>query len=59
MDLQSQVQLQDINSLTCGHYCIFFILLMSRNLNLENIISLFSKEDFISNDLKILKIYLN
>jgi hypothetical protein len=55
----NQVQLQDINSFTCGYYCIFFILLMSRKLNLENINSLFSKEDFISNDLKILNIYLN
>lgn len=43
-------QLQDFDSSACGYYCIYFILLMSREFNLNDIVSLFSKDDFKIND---------
>ena len=46
-------QLQSLFSPMCGYYCIFFILLKSRNWSFSNIIDLFSKIDFNINDFLI------
>ena len=46
-------RLQGSNSSTCGHYCIFFILLKSRNFSLETILDMFSKSNFKLNDFLI------
>lgn len=46
----NEQQIQSISSNKCGYYCIYFILLMSRNLSLNEILSLFCKKDFDFND---------
>ena len=53
----NQIQLQSINSNTCGYYCIYFILLKSRNFELCDIINLFQKQNFNINDFLIKNIY--
>jgi hypothetical protein len=55
---QNTMRLQDINSVTCGYYCVYFVLLMSRGLQLEDILALFEEENFVVNDLKISKLML-
>ena len=50
-------QLQSVFSNTCGYYCIFFILLKSRDLSLHEILNLFSKSNFNINDFYIKNIY--
>ena len=49
----NNTQIQGILSSTCGYYCIYFILLMSRGLCLEDIVKEFNKQDFDLNDFKI------
>ena len=49
----NNTQIQGILSSTCGYYCIYFILLMSRGLCLEHIAKEFNKQDFDLNDFKI------
>jgi hypothetical protein len=44
------MQIQDIDSIACGYYCIYFILLKSRGFSLEHISRLFSESNFILND---------
>ena len=43
-------RLQSFYSATCGYYAIFFILLKSREFNLDQICNLFSKDNFNMND---------
>lgn len=50
-------QLQSFNNFTCGYYCIYFILLMSRNIPIEQIIVDFNLKKFNLNDKKIVNIY--
>jgi len=45
--------LQGMTSVTCGQYCIYFIQLMCRGFNLEEIIKGFSNYDLNDNDFKI------
>ena len=47
-------QIQSVTSSVCGYYCIYFVLLMSRNFTLKEILMFFDKKDFIYNDFKIL-----
>jgi hypothetical protein len=42
--------MQDISSNACGYYCIYFILFKSWGLRLNEIQSLFSRDDFNFND---------
>jgi hypothetical protein len=49
-------QLQSLDSSTCGYFCIYFILLKSRGLDLKTILSLFSKDNFEFNDSLIVNI---
>jgi hypothetical protein len=49
----NQQQLQGIMSSTCGYYCVLFILLVCRNLDLQCILDLFNKKDVDLNDFKI------
>ena len=46
-------RLQGLLSTTCGFYCIYFILLKSREFSLMDIISHFSSFNFELNDFKI------
>jgi hypothetical protein len=55
---QNTMRLQDINSATCGYYCVYFVLLMSRGMLLEDILALFEERNFVVNDLKISKLML-
>jgi hypothetical protein len=50
-------KLQSIFSSTCGYYCIYFILLKSRNLKMCDILNLFNKTDFNINDYIVSKIF--
>ena len=50
-------QLQSFNSVTCGHYCIYFILLKSRRFKLKEILELFDRKNFNLNDFRISHIY--
>ena len=43
-------RLQGLTSSSCGHYCIFFIRLISRGYSLDEIIQYFSKNNFSFND---------
>lgn len=43
-------KLQSVNSEVCGHYCIYFIIAMSRGYDLCSIIDVFSKKNFKFND---------
>jgi hypothetical protein len=52
------MRLQNMNSVTCGYYCVYFILLMSRGLQLADILVLFEDKNFIVNDLRISKLML-
>jgi hypothetical protein len=47
-------QLQALTSTVCGYYCIYFILMKSRDFLLDDILSLFDKKNFDNNDFKIL-----
>jgi hypothetical protein len=49
----SQTRVQDFLTSTCGHYCVYFILLMSRGLKLNDILTLFDDKNFLVNDFKI------
>lgn len=49
-------QLQGLTSETCGFYCIYFIVLMSRGFSLENIVNVFSDKSFSFNDFIVEKI---
>jgi len=49
----NSTQIQSILSSTCGYYCIYFILLMSRGLKLDDIVNEFNKKDFDLNDFRI------
>jgi len=46
----NSIQLQADNSFYCGYYCVYFILLKSRNFSLKEIQQLFSDKDFRFND---------
>jgi len=46
--------LQNLNSYYCGKYCIYFLMLSSRNFKLISIQKLFSKQDTLFND-KLIK----
>ena len=46
-------RLQGELSFTCGHFCIFFILLKSRNFSLQEIVDFFDKKNFCLNDFKV------
>ena len=48
-------QIQGILSVTCGHYCVFFILLMNRGYSLSTILSCFSSKNFDLNDFNTVK----
>jgi hypothetical protein len=50
-------KLQSISAMTCGYYCIYFILLKSRNFTLPKLLELFNKKDYLQNDFKIVNIY--
>jgi hypothetical protein len=50
-------QLQSIFSSTCGYYCIYFILLKSRNFKMCDILNLFNKTNFHINDYIVSKIF--
>jgi hypothetical protein len=50
-------KLQSISSMTCDYYCIYFILLKSRNFTLPKLLELFNKQDYLQNDFKIVNIY--
>lgn len=50
-------QLQSIFSSTCGYYCIYFILLKSRNFKMCDILNLFNKTNFNINDYIVSKIF--
>ena len=45
--------IQDNSSYYCGYYCIYFILLRSRNLEFKFILDLFEKKNLKNNDKKI------
>lgn len=49
-------QLQGRSSYTCGYYCVYFVVLMSRGLCLEKIINVFSEKYFSFNDFMIQKL---
>lgn len=49
-------QLQGLDSSSCGYYCIYFVILKSRGLTLENITSVFSNKNFRFNDILIEKL---
>lgn len=49
----NQDQIQGVLSSTCGYYCVYFILLMSRGFSLFEIVNEFNKKDFDFNDFKI------
>ena len=53
----NNIQLQEMNSSSCGYYCIYYILLKSRFFDLKNIIGLFSKTDFKLNDFLVEHVY--
>ncbi len=46
-------QIQSLTSEFCGYYCVYFILLRSRNIPLETILKLFDTKHFFKNDLRI------
>ena len=46
----NSVQLQSIFSTLCGYYCIYFVLLKSRNIEMFEILNLFNKTNFNIND---------
>jgi hypothetical protein len=50
-------QLQSFSSMACGYYCLYFIMLCCRGLKLNDIVNLFSKNNFNINDLLISFIY--
>jgi hypothetical protein len=52
----NKVKVQHLLSSTCGYYTVFFILLMSRDLDLNEVISFFSSDKFLLNDFKIINI---
>ena len=45
--------IQDNFSDTCGHYCVFFLLLINRGFSLDRIISFFNLKYFDLNDFNI------
>jgi hypothetical protein len=47
---------QNILTSTCGYYSIYFILLMSRGFNVNEILEFFDKDNLLVNDLKIVRI---
>ena len=52
----NQKRVQEHYTATCGYYCIYFILLKSRGLEIEDILILFDDKDFIVNDFRISKL---
>ena len=48
--VDNKFQIQNFDSNTCGYYCLYFIMLKSRGFTLNEINSLFSKNDFKIND---------
>ena len=54
----NQVTLQNINSNTCGNYCVLYIIYMCENLTNEDFISRFN-ENTIENDEKMRRIFKN
>lgn len=42
--------LQALNSQSCGHYVLMYLVAKSRGYNLQDFIKLFSKTDFVKND---------
>ena len=51
--IYNREQIQGLFSETCGYYCVYFILLMSRGFSLESIISCFNLKNFELNDFNI------
>jgi hypothetical protein len=49
-------QLQDNLTSTCGYYAVYFILLKSRGLNLNNVLDFFNTDNFLFNDVKIVNV---
>jgi hypothetical protein len=49
-------QIQSIFSSTCGYYCIYFILLKSRNFEMNEILNLFNKTNLNINDYIVSKL---
>ena len=54
----NNIMLQGLNSITCGEYCVLFILCRSLNYSLSDMIGLFSKNK-TTNDEILRKIYKN
>ncbi len=54
----NQVALQSINSETCGHYCILFIIFHCQNLTTDVMISKFNTNTF-KNDQRMREIFKN
>jgi hypothetical protein len=52
------MRLLNMTSVTCGYYCVYFILLMSRGLQLDDILVLFDDRDSFVNDFRISKLML-
>jgi hypothetical protein len=53
----NNMQLQDMNTATCGYYCVYFVLLMSRGLCLEDILLLFDEKNLFYNDFRISRLF--
>ena len=53
----NSVQLQSIFSTLCGYYCIYFVLLKSRNIEMFEILNLFNKTNFNINDYIVSNIF--
>ena len=54
--IYNKTMLQSLNSTTCGHYCVLFILLITSGYSLNDIVSKFTKNTKI-NDLIIKNLY--
>ena len=54
----NRLQLQHINSITCGHYCVLYVIFRCQDLSNELFLSTFSRNT-LNNDKKILRIFKN
>lgn len=52
-------RLQDYNSKTCGHFCIFFAHFLCKNVKFYEVVNMFSKVDLNYNDLLVTEFYLS
>ena len=49
----NKTRLQSLDSSVCGQYCIYFIMMKCRGMQLDDIIGCFSENDFKFNDFSI------